>query len=389
MTKSYNWLKVIPPELVKLQDLSTTGAPEAFSWQALSESLAQRFELSDLVITPQSTRWMSEKELGASSGKQAVLNYSMAGLPGTVSWSMSERDLAILMAALLTQSAHPLDYSDRDFQKGFYRFIGITLANTLPQLGFQGDYALALLEDESSPRGPAVSIDIEVALLGVTVKGRATASEELVKEWKERFASTSGAASLDASMVKDVDIIVALEAGKVTLHPSELKQIHKGDFIILDSCTILPGEDKGRVMLTVRGMPIFRGMLKENKIKVLEYPLYHKVETTMDSNTGLNFDDEEHEDLGLSEEGAEPGVGTGEGPSLAERAKDIPVTISIEVGRLNMKLDKLMQMQPGQLLELDVNPEEGVSLVVNGQCIGKGELLKLGEVLGVRLLELG
>ncbi len=37
-----------------------------------------------------------------------------------------------------------------------------------------------------------------------------------------------------------------------------------------------------------------------------------------------------------------------------------------------------MQLQPGQLLELDVNPEEGVNLVVNGQCIGKGELLKTG-----------
>ncbi len=66
-----------------------------------------------------------------------------------------------------------------------------------------------------------------------------------------------GPANVDASMVADVDIVVALEAGKVTLQPSELKKIHKGDFIILDSCTILPGEDKGRVMLTVRGIPVF------------------------------------------------------------------------------------------------------------------------------------
>ncbi len=45
----------------------------------------------------------------------------------------------------------------------------------------------------------------------------------------------------------------------------------------------------------------------------------------MDSNTGLNFDDEEHEDLGLSEEAddAESSTGAGVGPSLAERAKDI------------------------------------------------------------------
>lgn len=388
-SKPYDWLKVIQPELVKLQDLSTTGGPDVFSWEQLTAILAQRFELTDLLITLESAKWLSDRELSAAASKQtSVLNYAMAGLPGKVAWAMSDKDVAILMSALLTKNPQALDYSDRDFQAGFYRFLGIAITNALTNLGFQGDYALTPLDDDHLPKGPAVSMEVAISLLGTTVKGRVIANEEFIKVWKERFGSKT-AIYTDSAQARDIDILIHFEAGKVTLPRSQLKTVHTGDFIILDSCTLIPGEDKGRVMLTIRGVPIFRGMLKENKIKVLEYPLYHKVDTPMNDDDDINFDKIPglEEEAGLEEDEAAGGMG--EAPSLAERAKDIPVTITVEVGRLNMKLDKLMQLQAGQLLELEVNPEEGVNLCVNGQCIGRGELLRLGEVLGVRVLELG
>jgi len=54
-----------------------------------------------------------------------------------------------------------------------------------------------------------------------------------------------------------------------------------------------------------------------------------------------------------------------------------------------MTVQTLLDLNPGNLLELDVHPESGVDLVVNGSRIGKGELLQIGDTLGVRILELG
>ncbi|CCB92086.1 putative type III secretion translocase SctQ [Waddlia chondrophila 2032/99] len=68
---------------------------------------------------------------------------------------------------------------------------------------------------------------------------------------------------------------------------------------------------------------------------------------------------------------------------------DIPLSIILEVGRLKMSMQTLMDLQPGNTIELDIRPESGIDLVVNGSRVAKGELLQVGENLGIRILELG
>ncbi|MDP1835216.1 MAG: type III secretion system cytoplasmic ring protein SctQ [Chlamydiales bacterium] len=394
---SYNWLKVLEPELVHIQDLSATGGPEAFSWEGLSTQLAQRFEMSDLEIHTGPASWHTEKELASLLGRGPwAINFALSALPGQAAWVMSEKDVAILMAALLTKKHEPLDYSDKGFQKGFFRFVGIALTNALADLGFQGDYALSVLDSEELPSGTAMSLEVDLNLLGIELKGHLVASEDLVKDWKKRFVTSGRIARFSSEAAQNLEVTVHFEAGKLTLPVRELEKVHPGDFLILDTCTVLPGEDKGRVTMSVRGVPIFRGMLKETKVKVLEYPLYHPTETPMSSkDEEFDFEDDMNTDVDLestTDEGSDDEAAAptpASGPALGDRAKDIPVTVTVEVGRIQMRLEKLMQLQPGQLLELEVNPEEGVDLVVNGKCIGRGELLKLGEALGVRVLELG
>lgn len=79
--------------------------------------------------------------------------------------------------------------------------------------------------------------------------------------------------------------------------------------------------------------------------------------------------------------------------SIAEEtpysADEIPLTVVIEIGRIQMNVQKLLQLEPGNLLDLNIRPENGVTLTVNGTPVGKGELIRLGETLGVRLLTLG
>lgn len=86
-----------------------------------------------------------------------------------------------------------------------------------------------------------------------------------------------------------------------------------------------------------------------------------------------------------------------EAPSLSEPAEktailsteEIPLTIIVEVDRIQMPIKKLLELQPGNVLELAAKPESAVSLVINGKCVGKGELLRVGDTLGVRIIDLG
>lgn len=66
---------------------------------------------------------------------------------------------------------------------------------------------------------------------------------------------------------------------------------------------------------------------------------------------------------------------------------EIPLSISVEIGRFQMSIKKLAELAPGNLLELGVRPENGVDLIVNGKCIARAELLRIGDTLGVRILE--
>lgn len=69
--------------------------------------------------------------------------------------------------------------------------------------------------------------------------------------------------------------------------------------------------------------------------------------------------------------------------------KEIPLTLSIEVARLQINLEKLLQLSPGNILELPVRPEHGVDVVIGGKKVARAELIKLGEVLGVKILQMG
>lgn len=74
-------------------------------------------------------------------------------------------------------------------------------------------------------------------------------------------------------------------------------------------------------------------------------------------------------------------------PPTAISLNEIPLNVVIEVGRMQISVQKFLDLQPGNLLELGIHPENGVDLVVNGNVIGKGELIKIGDSLGVRIID--
>lgn len=66
---------------------------------------------------------------------------------------------------------------------------------------------------------------------------------------------------------------------------------------------------------------------------------------------------------------------------------DIPLNISVEVGRSKIKLKDLLMMGEGYVLELDKLAGEPLDLYVNSKLIAKGEAVMVGEKFGIRLTD--
>lgn len=66
---------------------------------------------------------------------------------------------------------------------------------------------------------------------------------------------------------------------------------------------------------------------------------------------------------------------------------DIPVTISLEIGRAKISIRNLMQLNQGSVVELDRLAGEPLDVLVNGTLIAHGEVVMVNEKFGIRLTD--
>lgn len=66
---------------------------------------------------------------------------------------------------------------------------------------------------------------------------------------------------------------------------------------------------------------------------------------------------------------------------------DIPVTISMEVGRTAITIRNLLQLNQGSVIELDRLAGEPLDVLVNGTLIAHGEVVVVNEKFGIRMTD--
>ncbi|WP_299495103.1 flagellar motor switch protein FliN [uncultured Shewanella sp.] len=66
---------------------------------------------------------------------------------------------------------------------------------------------------------------------------------------------------------------------------------------------------------------------------------------------------------------------------------DIPVTISMEVGRSYISIRNLLQLNQGSVVELDRIAGEPLDVMVNGTLIAHGEVVVVNDKFGIRLTD--
>ena len=62
----------------------------------------------------------------------------------------------------------------------------------------------------------------------------------------------------------------------------------------------------------------------------------------------------------------------------------IPLLLRVEIAQVEIPIGQLMELEAGNMIELNKRPTNNVNLTINGNIVGKGELIQIGDILGVR-----
>lgn len=147
-----------------------------------------------------------------------------------------------------------------------------------------------------------------------------------------------------------------VEAGEAWLSLAELRSLQPGDVVMLDT------RSDGSVRLLLDEHMQARAALDGHTLTLLEQP------------TGVNPMEEQ------------PMNETGTGPGLDTHLDDLPLKLVCQAGSVELSLAQLRELGVGSLLALTPGHQDGVELMVNGRRVGHGQLVKIGDGLGVRLL---
>ena len=100
----------------------------------------------------------------------------------------------------------------------------------------------------------------------------------------------------------------------------------------------------------------------------------------------LRADDTRPTNLGAQGKGAALQTGD-EATRGLEFLYDVPLQISVEVGRSKILLRDLLKMGEGYVIELDKLAGEPLDLYVNSRLIARGEAVMVGDKFGIRLTD--
>jgi flagellar motor switch protein FliN/FliY len=102
------------------------------------------------------------------------------------------------------------------------------------------------------------------------------------------------------------------------------------------------------------------------------------VERAIDEATeAVTIESQRLDELADTSGGGEP-IGMG-------NLMDVPVKVTVEVGRTRLSLAKLVDLGPGSLVVLDREAHEPADILVNGKIVARGEVVTMDGNYGVRI----
>lgn len=89
----------------------------------------------------------------------------------------------------------------------------------------------------------------------------------------------------------------------------------------------------------------------------------------------------------FDEQKSKSGGGSGDEVKL-DVILDVPVTVSLEIGRTKINIRNLLQLNQGSVVELDRFAGEPMDVLVNGTLVAHGEVVVVNDKFGIRLTDI-
>jgi flagellar motor switch protein FliN/FliY len=67
---------------------------------------------------------------------------------------------------------------------------------------------------------------------------------------------------------------------------------------------------------------------------------------------------------------------------------DVPLDLSVELGRARMSIQDLLNLSPGSVIELDKIAGEALDILINGRLVARGEAVVVNDKFGIRISEI-
>ena len=437
MTQTQDWLKKVTPEIFETLSLSDSGSAPAFPVDDFVNSLKESLKLEDLSISTGKMGIIEEDSFFRGLGQKTLSTpLALSPLDGIFHFVMGIDDIKTLISFMEEGKDETPAFSleDESIVKGVYTYFMTEAIDSIMALNIYKDLSLKI-SDGAITSISAFAIDITISVKGAHLLGRIIIPNDFYKAFQSHF--TFIPPTLDnLENIIDVSIPLSIHTGSVSLTEKELKELEEGDFLLLHNSFYSPSKKKGSFQMRVGRSPLFQVKKQKDGIKILDY-LYFYNEENMDENEenppiGDKFEDdftdfdedlddvdefdETSDDLDKADEeldeqiqneakaAAEPLPEEAPPPPIDEKdtelevdesfvapektnLSEIPLTIQMEIARFTISLEELKKMSPGFKLPVNINPAQ-VNLMISGKSIGTGEIIEIGDAIGVKITSL-
>jgi len=371
------------------------GAFTGFPWEAFSKAFGNHFNVSSFNLRMGKAEWRLESATLAGMGSTPLqLSIEMTPLQGSVSLIIPLEDFTKLSSWTIDPKAGREGFADPLLQKGFFRYLALEALDLINDMQIFKEIRPKLIDMPLS-REKAYCIDIAFEKGTEIIWGRLVCPPLFHHAFQKHYA---GEWSLSTPMpiYEEIDIDLSITAGRTSLTQESWNALSKGSLLCLDHCSFSPKLHRGTFQLVFDQTPLFQLKLKEDKIKILDYAFYYE-ENRMNEDNFETVDEAPENGTYPSQpstvEGKEQDVQSipieQRRPNEVVHASHVPIHLSIEVAKMKINLDKLLKLKPGNILEINVAPQHRVSLIANGKCMAKGDLIQIGDVIGVKITKIG
>lgn len=424
----FELLRTIDPGYEQKQTHSVLGKAPSFSWDKLSEQIGKVFNREGFAIIPGKLEWKGAEESVKPFGKNPFsFSLSFSGIEGECTWLFSTHDAEELSTWFLLDPSQSMQPPEKEVLHQFYQFFALKALHEARTL-FETSLAPILSFSSFVENEKALCWDFSIQIGNETLAGRAIIPEKFRRSWIKHFSDTP-LTQRQLLLANSGQIETALCIGRSFLSYDEWSAVQEGDVLIIEEINFDKEAHTGSVDLLFDGKRIYTGELEKGALKIVPSPLLQPIEDkkmakapNQDGKEELPdfdykedeefesfdedlFEDEENQieeslhDEPTSEDEVKPKKKKTAPKPEAELSQEeekklisptkIPLTLTVELARIKMPVETFLELEPGSLLQLEKEPKEQVTLSINGEVVARGELVMVGEMLGVRIDEVG